>query len=639
MTLKVKKRNGKVVTFDQNKIKIALTKAFTQTNEGAEKDINYCLEKILTIIKDKHITNVEDIQDLIERTLMKEGYYITSKAFILYREQHKNMRELREIQDDWGVTFNVLEILKERYLLNGETPLGMLNRVAKFFGSGKKEKERFLDLFYNKRGLCNSPALYNANTPLKLYSACFVLPLEDSLEDIFETLKKTAILHKYGGGTGFDFSTLREKSCHITGSKAGSSGILSWLKIFNAGAEEIHQGGRRRAANMAVLNYTHPQILDFLVVKDYVNLSTFNLSMMIDDNFMLSLEDNDQIDLVSPHTKEIVKKIPAQQIFNLASFEAWKSGDPGVLFSDRINKDNYYSPNDEEITATNPCGESPLLPYESCNLGSLNISEYTDDDQLKYDTETMTILLNRIIDKNRLPFKELQKAMLATRKIGIGIMGFGDYCLKNNIVYGSEQSINELKRLLKIVKSTAHEVSCNLDYPIVYNSRTNTTLLSIAPTGTISTLCGCSFSIEPPFGWIYERRILDGSIQFEENKIFMDKFSDLGVATINQIKNEGTIQNVSVFSKEEKKVFRVAFEIPAEEHLNIQAAAQEFVDLGVSKTINMSEASTIDDVKYIFKLAWEKQVKGITIYRNNSKEDQPIKYKLKSECGTDRCSF
>jgi ribonucleoside-diphosphate reductase alpha chain len=283
------------------------------------------------------------------------------------------------------------------------------------------------------------------------------------------------------------------------------------------------------------------------------------------------------------------------------------------------------------------CGESPLLTNESCNLASINLNEYTTDDQLRQDAESVTLLLNSIIDKNKLPFKELQQAMRATRKIGIGIMGFGDYCLKNDIVYGSNESMSELQRLLKVIKKSAHETSCNLDYPKIYKGRCNTTLLSIAPTGTISTLCSTTSGIEPPFGWIYERRILDGSVQLESNAIFMNRFLDLDQSIINKIRKDGCIADIDVFSDKEKKIFRVAFEISPEEHLNVQSSAQEIVDLGVSKTINLPESSTVEDVKNIYKSAWERGCKGITVYRNNSKSDQPISWELDTSCASGKC--
>lgn len=637
---KVKKRNSKVVAFDPEKIKISLTKAFTQVGEGTTEDVDRCFNSVLAQLKEakNEIILVEDIQDIIENTLMKEGYFKTARAFILYRQEHKTMRELKEVQDDWGISLNAIQVLKERYLLDNETPLEMIKRTAKFFGKDKEEKDRFFELFKNKRGLPNSPAFANAGTNNKIYSACSVLSIDDSLEGIFETLKRTAILHKLGVGTGFSFSNLREKNAPITGSKSGSSGVLSWIRIYNAATSEIKQGGRRRGANMGVLFYTHPEILDFITMKDKENISSFNLSVMVDNNLMYSLEDNDPINLISPHTGKITEKVPAQQIFNLMAFEAWKKGDPGILFYDRINEDNFYSPKGEDIVATNPCSESCLLNEESCDLGSLNVSLYENDSQLAYDAQTMCLLLNRIIDKNKFPFKEMNEAMLATRKIGIGICGFGDLLLKRNIVYGSQESLDLLKHILEVIKKSAHETSCSLNYPKVYNGQANTTLLSIAPTGTLATLMGCSFSIEPPFGWIYERRILDGSIQVEKNPIFAERFPDLDSATINKIKSEGTIANIEVFSKKEKEVFRSGFEIPPEQHLVIQATAQQIVDLGVSKTINLPSSATIDDVKKIYFEAWKLRCKGVTVYRNGSLDNQPIKYKDITECGTDRCS-
>jgi len=777
--MKVRKRSNKFEDLNPKKIRASISKAFAASGEQ-EKD--GCFDRVMEILRDKGDnldTNI--IGDTIEKVLMEFGCYNTAKKFILYRMQKRESQQF-PVLDDWGISKNALQVLKERCLYGDETPLGMLRRVSRYFGTNKREQELFYNLFVEMRGLPNSPALANAGTPMHLYSACFCLPVEDSLEGIFETLKKAVVIHKYGGGTGFDFSNLREKDAPISGSSQGSSGLLSWIRIYNAATTEIKQGGRRRGANMACLNYTHPDILDFIIMKENENVSSFNFSVMVDNNFMYALEDNDYVNLISPHSKGVVRKVKAQQIFNLICYEAWKSGDPGMLFYDRINEDNYVG--DKPITMTNPCvsgntlikttqgykkikdlvseedvwvlshnyvtgkdayhraynirktrentsvvkvvltnyavftvtpdhkfylkngqlkeakelvsgdylkgddniyykvkhvisgnrkedvynmtvsgthnyyivsdadfignrhlvltkncGESPLLPWESCNLGSLNLAKYENDDQLRESASVMTLLLNRIIDKNRLPYKELQRAMKRFRKIGIGVMGFGDYCLKHNLVYGSDESVRELRRLLSIIRDEAHEISCNLEYPKVYNGRSNANLMSIAPTGTLSTICNCTSGIEPPFGWMYERRILDGSVLIEVNQVFKERFPDLDQETIEQIKRDSSIANIDVFSKDEKKVFRIAFEIPAIEHLKIQAAAQEIVDLGVSKTINLYESATVDEVKDIYTKAWKMRCKGITIYRNNSRRDQPISWDFDLSCKSGTCSI
>ena len=655
--VKVKKRSGKVVPFDAAKIKIGVVKASASANEViSDSSMKPLLSEIRDWVKDilnstgSILIDVETIEDIVEKILMKFGFYGTAKEFIVYRYNHAKIREAKEVYDDWGVTINAMEILKERYLLDDETPLGMLKRVSMFFSKNKKEKDRFYEMFVNKRGISASPSLFNAGTPLHVYSPCFCLDFKaDSLPAICDTFTEAVLIESKGGGIGFNLSNLREKGAKISTTNGVSSGILSWLKLFNFGSSQVSQGGRRRGANMAVvncmpgLNDVHPEILDFISIKMREDISTFNLSVLVDNYFMNSLEDNDPIPLVAPHIRKVVKKVPAQEIFNMMALGAHATGDPGMLFYDRINEDNFYSPDGKDLRTVNPCSEFTGLVGESCDLGSLNLAAYESDEQLAYDTETMTILLNRIIDKNRMPFDELKKAMLATRKIGIGIMGWGDYCLLHDMVYGSQASLDEMKRLLLIIKKSAISCSEKLvedgTYSEVYNGRCNTNLISIAPTGTIATFLGCTSGIEPPFGWVYERRILDGSIQLEENQVFKERFPDLDSKTLSEIKKNGSIKSIDVFSKKEKKVFRIAFEISSMEHLGVQAAAQEIVDLAVSKTVNLPETSTIDDIKNIFFEAWKKRCKGITVYRDRSKEDQPISWNFDTSCPSGKCEL
>ena len=789
--IKVKKRSGKLNDFDEEKIKSALQKTTSAVNEIDTKVFGTIFRSIIKDVKElkKSVITTTDIDEIVENTLLSKYFIRTAKEYIYQSLKKSGLNTYTDTlcNNDWNISINAIEILKERYLQKDETPLKLLKRVSRYFGRNKSEKDRFYEMFVNKRGISASPSLFNADTSMKMFSPCFCLSFkEDSLESIFDTLKMSSIIEKFGGGVGYNFSNLRENGCRISTTNSGSSGILSWLRIFDLASSQISQGGKRRGANMGIINCMsndcHPELLNFISLKMKEHLSTFNLSVMVDNYFMNSIEDNDVINLVSPHTKQIIRKIPAQKIFNMIALGAHTTGDPGMLFYDRMNDDNYYSPDGKDIRTVNPCitedsiinttegyksikelvgrddiwvmthlfngniniyrkaydikktrknekiitiemtdnsrfsttldhefyleneqkvkakdlnvnemlfgfsqyhrikkiiyeeikedvynltipelhnyfildknylgeytgvlvkncGESPLLENESCDLGSLNLAKYKDDNQLKYDTETMCILLNRIIDKNKMPYKELQKAMLATRKIGIGLMGWGDYCLLHNLKYGSEESLNELKRLLDIIKQSAIETSCNLDYPKIYKDRCNANLLSIAPCGTIATLLGASFSIEPPFGWIYERRILDGSIQLEENEIFKERFQDLDSETLLEIKNNVSIKDIDVFSKKEKEIYRVAFEILPVEHLNTQGAAQKIVDLGVSKTINLPETSTIEDIKNIYFEAWKLECKGITVYRNNSKPDQPISWNLDLACATGKCDL
>jgi len=650
MILKIKKRNGKFEDFDSNKIKIALQKTIASTNELiSDKELNNIVAEVTSGIYSlgKNVVSTSEIDDIVEKILLDHKLNNTTKEYIKQSIKKIQLKSLLEpdinIINDWNISNNALEIVKERYLQPNETPLGMIRRVSRYFGRNKEEKDRFFELISNKRGIPSSPVLMNANTPLRMFSSCFTLNFEeDSLESIFDVVKQSAIISKFGGGIGFSFSNLREKGGRISSTGAGSSGIISWLKILNAVALEIKQGGRRRSANIGLLhildNRTHPEILDFISLKQKDNISAFNLSIMVDNQFMYALEDNDDISLVSPHTKEIIRKVPAQQIFNLMAMSAHEVADPGLLFYDRINEDNYYSPDGLDLFMVNPCGEAPLLPKESCNLGSLNLANYQNDNQLFEDAKTMCLLLNRVLEKSKMPLKEIQKAMLSTRKIGIGVMGLADYFLKNNIPYDSEKAVSETSRLLSIIKKGAIEESQYLtcDYPELIDGRCNANLLSIAPTGTISLILNASSSIEPVFSWIYEHRILDGSIQLEINPVFAERFPDLDKETMKQIMIKGSIQDIDVFSNDEKRVFKTALDIKPEDRINISAAAQEIVDMAISGTVNLPEYATVEDIKRIFKLSWEKRLKGITVYRNFSKKDQPIQM---GGCTTGTCEL
>lgn len=633
--MQVRKKSGVYEEFDSTKIKLALIKASSELDDSVDvEDIDSMVVSVIHKLANvKNITTTM-IDDLVIDQILDYGLKDLAKAYIRNSIKKEQMFTIADqMQSDWNITKNALEILKKRYLQDNETPLGMIKRVAKFFAKSKEEFNDYYNLMVGQYGLPSSPILMNAGTQLRMFSSCFTVPFEqDSLSSIFETLKKSAIITKYGGGIGYSFSNLREKDAPIRSTKGKSSGILSWIQIFSDAISQIKQGGRRRGALMGVLHIlngeTHPEILDYILLKTQRSIPMFNLSVMVDNNFMHALEDNDDIKLISPTSRLEVGAIPSRKIWNCIIASAYQCGDPGLLFYDRINEDNYYSPNNEPLKMVNPCGESPLLPWENCCLGSLNLYKYESDDKLREDAATMCRLLNRTIEKTRMPYKKLQDAMLATRKIGIGVMGVADYFLKNNLVYGSDESCIELKRLLTIIKEAAVEESQHLEYPKLIDGRCNANVMAIAPTGTISTILNVSSGIEPVFAWTYEHRILDGTIQKEIDPVFRERYSDLDYATLEKLKY--SIQDEDIFSKEEKQIFRTAHEISPMERLKVQQAAQDIADMGVSGTINLLENTTLEDIDKIYRDAWKMRLKGITIYRNNSKPNQPIVFSCPS---------
>jgi ribonucleoside-diphosphate reductase alpha chain len=524
------------------------------------------------------------------------------------------------------LTDNAVRILKARYLKKDElgnvleTPEEMFLRVASAVASAETEREHWAEVYYDMMTgldfLPNSPCLMNAGRELGQLAACFVLPIDDSMESIFETLKNAALIHKSGGGTGFSFSRLRPRNSIVGSTHGISSGPVSFIKVYDRATEEIKQGGTRRGANMGVLRVDHPDILEFITCKEEEGrINNFNLSVAITDEFMEALFNDSDYPLVDPHTGRVTERLAAGEVFRLITECAWMNGEPGIIFIDTINRNN---PLEDKIESTNPCGEQPLLPYESCNLGSVNLANLVDDSDIDWARLEEVVrhgvrFLDNVIDINVYPIPEIEEATLKTRKIGLGVMGFADMLLKLKVKYDSEEGLKWAERVMSFVADRAERESMRLaeekgNFPAIGRSvykggsMRNACRTTIAPTGTIARIAGTSSGIEPNFSWKTVSHILDG---------VMTDYHPL--ARLYLENNEPLPEH-----------FVTATEISPDWHIRMQAAFQKHVDAAVSKTINFATGASREDVADAFILAHRMGLKGLTVYREGSRKREVL---------------
>ena len=596
---------------------------------------------------------------------------------------------------------NAIKVLEKRYLKRDkdgnctETPSDMFKRVAETiakgdlnFGKSQEEvnqlSKRFYDAITHRFFMPNSPTLMNAGRELGQLAACFVLPVEDSLEGIFETIKNTALIHQSGGGTGFSFSRLRPKNSVVKSTMGVSSGPVSFMEVFNAATEAVKQGGTRRGANMGILRVDHPDIIEFINCKsDNDKLNNFNISVAITDKFMDAYLKGEDYDLVNPQNNEVVGRMCAKDVFDLIVDCAWRNGEPGVVFIDKMNADN-PTPLIGAIESTNPCGEVPLLPYEACNLGSINLglmmkeengSMNVDWDLLEKTVRTAMRFLDNVIEVNKYPLPQISELVSNNRKIGLGVMGWADMLMKAEISYSSEEGTKLAGQVMEFIdyvsKSESIELAkergrfnnfkgsiydqpnylfnkfkgksagkisddmwAKLDSDIQKYGLRNATTTCIAPTGTISMIAGASGGVEPLFGLVFSRLIMDGTEMLEVNPIFKDYMLSHNLYSDNlmaQIAKDGSLSHVEGVPNEIKRIFVTAHDVAPYWHVKMQAAFQLHVDNAVSKTVNFVESATREDIKEVYILAYKNNLKGITVYRNNSRQFQPMNLDTKKK--------
>ena len=673
--LKVKKRDGRITDFDQNKIADAIFKA-AQSVGGTDKlrSKELALKVVLEMENEKRddVPTVEDIQDKVEKILMEEGHAKTAKAYILYRHKRTELRQIRAALLDGKSTSiklsaNSLMILKERYLKkdnNGkveETPEEMFERVASNVARSDKlynqdveiAKNKFYDLLYNLEFMPNSPTLINAGNQLQQLCSCFVIPVNDSIEGIFDAIKHQAIIQKSGGGTGLDFSRLRPRGDFVNSTKGNSSGPISFMKIFNATAQAVTQGGKRKGANMGILRIDHPDILEFITMKeDEKSMENFNISVAVTEKFMQALKDEGEYDLIHPKTGDVVRRLSAKHVFELMILMAWKTGDPGIIFIDRINNSRSQpTPTLGKIESTSACGEQPLLPYEACNLGSINLAKAAENKKINWEKLRTTIhasihFLDNVIDVNNYPLKETENMCKANRRIGLGVMGFADLLCQLELRYDSQEAVELAREIMMFISIESDKSSIELaktkghfpNFKIsIYKDGTpirNATRTTISPTGTISMIADCSSGIEPLFAICFTKTVMDGKELLYINPYFEKIAREKGFYSdelMKKIANRGTIQDIEDIPQEIRDVFRVGYDISPYWHVKIQAAFQEFTDNAVSKTVNFPNWASTKEVEEVYMHAYELGCKGITIYRDGSKDVQVITVNLEQK--------
>ncbi len=566
-----------------------------------------------------------------------------------------------------------IAVLEKRYLKKdargqvAESPEEMFWRVARNIAEAERlyntptSVEEISEIFFRMMAsldfLPNSPCLMNAGRNLQQLAACFVLPIEDSLDSIFETVKQTALIHQSGGGTGFSFSRLRPKDDTVQSTGGGASGPASFMRVFNMATEVIKQGGTRRGANMGVLRVDHPDIMEFVSLKKKPDeMANFNLSVGLTKEFIRALEKDAEYDLMNPRTMKEGGRLKAREVFDAIVNAAWETGDPGVLFLDRINDAN-PTPQLGDMETTNPCGEVPLLPFEPCVLGSINVSRMVkerngkweaDFDRIKKTVRHAVHFLDNVIDMNQYPLPQIGQMAKGNRKIGLGVMGLAHFFIRLGIPYNSQKALEVARGLMSFIQHQARERSMELAeergvFPnflgSIYSSDgmklRNATVTTIAPTGTLSLIADCSSGIEPLFAVQYMRRALEGMEFQMTDPLFLELGEKEGFLTPGVMKalSEGAIlRDLPDVPRTIKELFVTAFEIPPIWHIKIQAAFQEYTDNAVSKTINFPRDATKDEVREAFMTAYQERCKGITIYRSGSKPSQVLSCGTKQVC-------
>lgn len=670
IVVQVHKRDGSVALFNKQKIMLAVSKAMDAVDELDLAQAEHIGDEVVTMVNKRHggtIPNVEQVQDIVEEVLMRSGLVKTAKAYILYRHQRTELREAKKallhgaMEQEVDLSLNALQILENRYLKRNsagtvaETPSDMLRRVANHVAQGEKEYEKkdekeierqFFNIMSKRWFLPTSPTLMNAGIGTGQLVSPFGVPIDDDMSSIFEALKQGALIHQSGGGTGFAFSKLRHRGDKVNDLLGVAGGPLQFMRIFEVAMDIVKQGGRRQGANMGILRVDHPDIMEFINLKaDGITMPNFNLSVGVTDAFIRALKGGTNYSLISPRTKEIVGSISARVVFDNIVAMAWRRGDPGLVFLDRINK-KHTCQHLGTIETTSPCGEMPLLPYESAAEGSINLVAMIDDDELfnfqrlKSVIHTAVRFLDDVITVNRYPSKETREAAHATRKIGLGVMGFADALYRMGIKYDSEEGLMWAKKIMSFIQEESYNASEKLafergSFPAWKGSRfqkdkrrmRNATLTSVLPTGTMSMIADVSPGLEPNFALCYSRKALDGREFIYSNAHFKRALKNEGIyseSLLRMVAKRGTIKGMTEIPKKIRDVFVTSQDITANWHIQMQAAFQESTDGAISKTINFDASATVKDVEEGYLAAWDQGCKGVTIYRDGSMTNQII---------------
>ncbi len=686
----IRKRDGRFVSFRTEKVREAISKAMNAVDKADAKLAARLAEEVSERIESRFsgaIPGVEDVQDEVEQVLISSNLPKVAKAYILYRQRRTDVREAKSligIEDELKLSVNAVRVLERRYLRRDdkgtvvETPGQMFRRVAKAvaradrrYGRARRASETERDFLEVMRGLYflpNSPTLMNAGTRLGQLSACFVVPVGDSMRSIFTAIRDMSLIHQSGGGTGFSFSKLRPAGDIVRSTKGIASGPVSFMKVFDVATDVVKQGGRRRGANMGILSVDHPDIVRFITAKESEGvLTNFNLSVAVTDDFMAEVERDAEHALLNPRNGEVTDLVRARDVFDLMVSMAWRTGDPGIVFIDEINRHN-PTPEIGRIEATNPCGEVPLLPYESCTLGSINLSKVVERGEVNTEllchlARTGLHFLDNVLDVNKYPVSRAAKMARANRKVGLGVMGLAEMLIKLGIRYDSTEALREAEKTMRLISEWARAESAelaeergafpNFDRSVLSKGpeMRNATVTTIAPTGSISIIAGTSSGIEPLFAVAFVRRVMDTQM-VEVNPAFERIAREEGFhsqAMMTKIARAGSVAGMGGIPHRIQELFVTASEIEPSWHVKMQAVFQKCVDNAVSKTVNLPQEASLDSVRKVFNMAHRLKCKGVTVYRYGSRSEQVL-YKgevqastMESEysggCPTEECPF
>lgn len=686
---KIRKRDGRLVEFDSTKITNAISKAGESTGEIDKREAERLTKIVTSLINranGRQIPTVEQVQDFVEQVLMAASHYQTAKAYIIYRKKQADLRTARQVigvEDDLGMSVNALKAMARRYLQHDElgnvteTPLEAVKRVARAVAGAERKKRKVWEKKFEKmiaayRFVPAGCYFRGAGRKNGLLANCFVLPVEDDMEAIFDAVKWTALIHQAGGGTGYNFSKLRPKGDAVGGG-GFSSGPISFMKAYDAATEIVMLGGRHRGANMGILNVDHPDIFEFITCKTQEGeIANFNISLGASDAFMKAVVAGKDWNLINPRTGKVVQTVGARKIFDQAVALAWKTGDPGMVYLDTINKNNQLEEVLGKIEATNVCGEQPLYPFDVCNLGSINLAQFVfpannskqpktkssvDWKGLEETVRLAVRFLDDGIDASEYPIRQIREMAKAIRRIGLGVMGWADMLMLLKVKYDSKEGVRLASEVMSFIQRAGWEESARLakekgefplwkksgfskKHPILGKGKggkgvkvRNVAITTIAPTGTISMLADCSSGIEPVFALAYVKNVVDQAGLTYTNKYFEQEIKayyhngeqQKADWVLREVAQKGSLQQVVGVTDKLKEVFRTAHDISPEWHVKMQAAFQKYTDNAVSKTVNFSQAASIEDVEKAYILAWKTRCKGITIYRDKSKDVQILK--------------